>query len=252
MLALLNICAASWSQTLYSENFDSGTPGQSLSAAPFNWTMYNGDLRIGHAPHGWTGNSIVGSLGPAGEQSSGFIGFSATPNKVITLSADVFVSDQFTGNALGLIDLPSGVPGYPGTGSIDISDNGTAFWELIYSTGPQDFDTWYAPSGRFINEAVHLTLSGDETTGGFWCSLTDSVGTVTSPTFIDPNAVLFNYLQVNSDLRYGGTHGLDADNLLIQASPSAVPEPCTTAIGFLAVVSLGQRRRCQDPRSSSG
>lgn len=88
---VLGVCGARMAQadTLYSQDWSGATVGQSITAAPLNWTMLGGTALIGENDHGWTGKFLDGSLS-AGTANYGLIAYTLPTSGKLTATYVVY------------------------------------------------------------------------------------------------------------------------------------------------------------------
>lgn len=222
MLFLVIGLRPSYSQTLYEETFDGGTPGQSLTNSPFNWTAAYGNISIDTTTHpGWSGNAVVGNsaLMPEGYQGSLLRRpVSNLPtNGVLTISFDAWACDCDYGAYIGLYSGPlmlfwspwhftyDGGPGY--------------VWVLQFSDGGNyEVFSWQSPSDAMRNVTVHGTISVDFDNLKAWGQLTTGADTLATPQLDLPGGTSFDGVFIYEDRR-NESPGADFDNLKVQAVP---------------------------------
>ena len=228
--------------TTYSEDFEGGTDGQSLTNAPFSWTSsYNNyDMAV-------TSNSAYQKLDLNGMAIAGggtwlkwIYHTKAVPvaanNMVTVLSFDSYAFLRSVDNMtsywgeFGIYDASTTAPwgGEVRWASTDAaavtSDDGWSF-DASYVTGNSaDQETIYGHLGT----NVHLTINIDRVTDKIWGTLTDGATTVTTAQYtITQNAELDTLWTIRFRANADGkqAHGLNIDNILVEYELPPPPPP---------------------------
>lgn len=238
-LALIGTSVTATAETIYSENFDSGTPGQSLLDPQYGFTIntdpaYPGpyDMHLAPSQHGWTGNSIIGSAAAEG-QSNELEKFLPMPEHgVIKFSADLYAFAQDGGVG---IRLRHGTSSDPDPMSFSVGGGFYGFWESSCETEPRGI--WDSPIGMH-DVPVHVALYWNQDTGENWAEVSDGVSMFASPHNFHPGSGPMNAIDLAIDRRYSNVGG-DIDNLKVEAFP--VPEPASLGAFGIGIAALAFR-----------
>ena len=125
------------------------------------------------------------------------------------------------------------------------TDGGQTWWNIDarhVADGGSNY--WAFPAGRFFEEIITGTLNVDRDNNLAWGTLTDSVGTVTSPTFPivingDLDEIVTGHLMFNVDGGYGAADPADFDDLRVVPEPGSI---LLVALGALGLISRIRRR----------
>ena len=227
-------------QVIYSQNFDSGTPGESLTDPQFGFTVQNngvgGDLKLGPALHGWTGNSVIGAGADNGQFNGLYKALPLPTHGIAEFSADLY-SGVISSDDVGMT-LFSGTPGNSDYHNFELNTY-SDFWNT--DNFPYNANSFHFPAGMH-SEPVHGSIFWNQDTGEHWAELSDGTETLDSPHFLAPGQSPMTSIEVWIDRRAFNANPGDFDNLEVRVIPSATPEPVTVSIG-LAGVGLFVRRR---------
>ncbi|HTQ10264.1 MAG TPA: hypothetical protein VMI31_09355 [Fimbriimonadaceae bacterium] len=240
MVAFVSVRLSGLAQTIYSENFDSGFAGESLTDPQYGFTSYSGDLKLGSAKHGWTGNSIIGSSGSDAGQLNLDYKFLPLPAHGLLEFSEDFFSPTLTGSSTAddvAIQLFNGVPGATGNG-YDLRAEGTYWFSEDLTPGGANY--WYSPTGLH-NEVVTGSIFWNQDTGEHWSEVSDGTTTFDSPHLFDPSAGPMTGIDLYIDQRDNTNPG-DIDNLRVIRRDASTPEPFTMSLG-IAGAGLFFRRR---------
>ncbi|MFI5385508.1 MAG: hypothetical protein ACHQ50_05235 [Fimbriimonadales bacterium] len=241
---VLSIPFHGFAQTIYSENFDSGYVGESLTNPQFGFNVYapgGGDLKLGPAQHGWSGLSMIGDSAPVYQENWLYKFLPLPTHGLIEFSADMFSSLTTSQDDIGMALIP-GSPYAPGTSAFGLRDfqNG---WES--TDGSPTTNVWDSPSGMH-NEPVTGSLFWNQDTGEHWAEITDGVNALISPHFFDTHGPMAGIVIFNDRRTLNPVSG-DIDNLVVRGRVAA-PEPFTMSLG-LAGIGLFVRRRMRAKRA---
>lgn len=229
-------------QIIYSENFDSGSTGESLTDPQFGYVLHNtngggGDLKLGPAQHGWSGKSIIGQSADAGQINLLYKLLPLPAHGIIQFSADLF-SSTVVGTSdeedVG-IQLIHNSPDGPGFEAFELRAQ-PGHWGSDDSSASRNF--WDSPSGLH-DEPVRGSLFWNQDTTEHWTEITDGTTTFVSPHFFAPGLGPMNGLDLYIDRRTNNPVAGDIDNVVVQA----VPEPATLAMVMFGLAVLKTRRR---------
>ena len=237
---LLSPCN-SMAQVIYSQNFDSGAPGDSLSSPQFGFIDESspgaGNMALGAAQHGWSGNSVIGASAAAGTLNNEFLPLALPTHGLLEFSADLY-SYGADHSGVGIAFFHDQEAAADHSDFILVSEENQGNWES--STEPAPRNLWDSPVGMH-DEVVHAALYWNQDTGENWATLTDGAQTWSSPHSVYAGGVLMNGIDLEIDRRFSSVGG-DIDNLEVRVVPGPTPEPITSALG-IAGVALFLRRR---------
>jgi hypothetical protein len=239
---LITIAGQGIATTIYSENFDSGTPGESLTDSPFGYTLHDthgggGDLKLGLAVHGWSGNSVIGGDADFDQLNYVYKFLPIPEHGLIQFSAD-FYSPTLVGSEtqdVGMM-LSHNAPFTDGYSNVGLFSVGPGWLTEDDSSGGQAGNVWQSPPGLH-NEAVRGSLFWNQDTGEHWVEIAGESGTYTSPHTYYPTSPM-NCIAIYIDRRNSNPLSGDIDNVDVEA----VPEPITLSMG-VGVLGLVLRRK---------
>ena len=194
-------CTGAGAQTLFLEDFEAGSSGDSITNAPYTWEAWDPGFYDVEVRDAFTqfvdedGLALCGACGTWGEihQYLRNIGQAIPADSVTVLSfkayantGSVDTNSSSHWSSVGLRSSNGGMAFVDGvTLNVTDLDDGTHHWNLDWrhvGTGGST-ETWSFPQGRFFEEIVTGRILFDTEKNVTWASLTDSAGTVTSPEF---------------------------------------------------------------------
>jgi|GEM_PF-6852179 len=251
VLAGLVICfpLRGHAQTFYSENFDSGSAGESLTDPQFGFNVYapgGGDLKLGPSQHGWSGNSVIGTSATIGAENWLYKYLPLPTHGLLEFSADLYSSLTFSQQDIGMAFMPASPypPGYSGF-SLEDDQNG---WDSF--DGSPTRNQWFSPAGMH-DEPITGSLFWNQDTGEHWAEITDGVQSFSSEHFFDDAHRTMAGIAISCDRRYYNPTAGDIDNLRVIQRDASTPEPFTMTLG-LAGAGLFVQRRMRTRRRLEG
>jgi len=253
---------AEGSANIYFEDFEGGlVDNTSITAEPFNFTAggaYDAFVRVpGEQLVDPDGSALCGHCAT----SSVFMDFTKNIGQTIpstgttALSFKAYAQTAANGGAsshwssIGLRDSTSSTFKQGINLHVNDLDNGTHYWTLDARHATDGgSNSWNFPNGRFFEETVTGTIyvDMDQSPRRTWATMTDSVGTVTSNTFVFwPN---FNYGLNEVDIYFGifghGSYGTvdpaDFDDITVTPEPGSLALAMLGALGLMGCI---RRRR---------
>jgi hypothetical protein len=231
---------------IYSENFDSATPGQSVSADPLNWNWpsMQGTVKVGKGNHpGWAGNAIIGSLTIPAWGFWGYAGknIDAIPNSgVVTLTYDAWAYSECPGgqNVTLFGDNTYVFLEYNNNG---ISRHGDwAFSAGIF--GGTSAYSW-SPQHFLEDQTVFCKMVLDYDQHQTWAELSDGSSIWKSDVFSFTGSPQLSVITIMEDVADSGSIGGDIDNIVLSAT--SVPDYASAAslLGFVVTGLFGFSRK---------
>ncbi len=209
--------------TIYSQDFESATAGQSVTLSPIEWVASMGDMKVGSGLHtGWSGNAISGDLGGINDGLA-YKSLTLPTDKLLTFTADVYVK--------------SGT----GYGSLGYFRNGN--WCACWTFGSNGYAT-FRPVGDYgwsfantdkafsLDSTVTVQTIVDPVNNQTWGRLISDAGDFTTPVYGDSVMPLGIYTYSSNG---SGRTGIDVDNIIV-STPNAAPVPEPSG---LVVLGLG-------------
>jgi subtilisin-like proprotein convertase family protein len=200
---------------LFTENFDAGTAGQSLGAAPFNWTLPLGDVRVGTTSHpGWTGNAVVGASTPGQWGEARYPVPNIPTNGIVKLSFDAWAYNLQYGAFIGLTGVQNGQAEAYNLGAWYNNNTGPV-WFLESESGLDWL--WRSPNPFMRGVTVHGALFVDFDRRRLWAQLNDGAISVITPESVIPDDLQLTGIKIYEDHRAAQV-GADFDNLKLEVS----------------------------------
>ncbi|MCX6879064.1 MAG: putative Ig domain-containing protein [Verrucomicrobia bacterium] len=204
---------------LFEENFDAATPGQSLGAAPLNWTISGGDVRVAAATHpGWTGNMVRGSDATGQWPTATFPVGGLPSSGVLKFSFDAWAFTQQYGAEISLTTNQTWNLRWQPWHNKPSGGNDQAIWTFV--AGPGSF--WISPDFFMREVTVRGAIFVDFNRLKTWGVLADGTTTVTTPEMTLPPGFQITGVSIYEDIRQAHV-GADFDNLRLEFVPGASP-----------------------------
>jgi len=240
--AILSVSTFTQAGVIWSENFDSTTAGQSVTAPPLNWSVVlgYGDVKVGASPHpGWQGNAIIGALATSPAEGAW------VKTDLPTIPTTGIVSVKFDAWAFS---------NYLDGGEIYLNTNAGSIFKISawnnngglvneWDIGIQSGVTWFSPINFMRDQTVHISLNIDYNDHLFWGIFDNGTSTTTTTLMGFTGTPALTSLQVWEDKRWD-SKGTDFDNFTISASTS-IPAPATLplmGIGLLGLLRFSRRK----------
>ncbi len=241
---LLVVCQAK-GQVIYSEDFSSGIPLESLTDPQFGFTAQSGDMLLGPAEYGASGLAVNGALAAEGVDNELYRFINMGSHGLIEFSADLYVP---TGDYSGVgIRLFSAAPFDPNHIEFNLGSAGYfAPWES--STYPAPRNLWDSPDGMH-DEWVHASVFWNQDTGENWATVSDGSGVFASPHAFYSEPVVMDAIGLELDRRYSNG-GSDIRDLRVERL-ATVPGPAAAG-PVVAAACLHVRRMRRRLRVKKG
>jgi len=216
--AILSVSTVTQAKVIWSENFDSATAGQSVTAPPLNWSVVpgNGDVKVGASPHpGWQGNAIIGTLAtsyPGGYVQTNLPTIPTTG--ALTLQFDGWAFSKYLDGGEVILNTNTG-----NIFRIDAWNNNGGIvnqWVIGLDGGAR----WFSPNNFMRDQTVHVSFNLDYANQNFWGVFDNGSSIITTPFMSFTGTPALTSLGVYEDKRWD-SKGTDFDNFTI----SSVPEP---------------------------
>ncbi|MCX7109085.1 MAG: hypothetical protein NTX45_02935 [Proteobacteria bacterium] len=229
--AILSVSTVTQAKVVWSENFDSATAGQSVTAPPLNWSVVPGygDVKVGASPHpGWQGNAIIGTLAtsPAGGAWAK-TNLPTTPTTgIVSVKFDAWAFANYLDG--GEIYLNTNTGGHFTISAWNNYGGLVNEWDMGYFNGSSYSGRWFSPSNFMRDQTVHVSFNLDYANQKFWGVFDNGSSIVTTPFMSFTGTPALTSLGIWEDKRWG-SKGTDFDNFTI----SSVPEPDEWAMMLL-------------------
>jgi len=242
---LSTVSRLTFAQVVYSENFDSGANGESLTDSQFGFAVHNtngggGNLRLGPAQHGWSGRSVTGSNADPAQINFLYKALALPTHGVVEFSADMF-SATLTGSLTQDVGIQL-LNGSPDAGGIGFELNAVGdHWQADNGFLPRDF--WESVA-TMHNEPITGSIFWNQDTGEHWAEISDGSQTLDSPHLFDPELGPMTTIALYIDRRNSNVAAGDIDNLTVR-NHVLTPEPFTMCLGGAGVGLFLKRRKAQ-------
>ena len=239
------IATSTQANVIWTETFDSGISGQSVTEAPYTYTRSSGSLYIASDLHpGWIGNGLDASLTSAApeNQTGGWVTVNLQNVPTAGLVTLRLAAWSNTGSYGSIFWLNTAAGESLGVQAWDncCLHNVWGVYARPTFTGRTVTDEWYTPSGAYRDVDVLVELFIDYDENQYWAKWTTSSQATESSKFSFNDKSAIESLIIYNDLR--GSGGTDVDWIQIESSLPPVPEPSSIALLVCGLISVAWLR----------